>query len=51
MPQSKLFVSSCTRRQLARRRPTRLLSRSQWLMLMVYVVAGVAAFAIGHGGF
>jgi len=50
MPQSKLFVSSCTRRQLARRRTARLMSRSQLLMLIVYVVAGVVAFAIGHGG-
>ena len=50
MPESRLFMSSLTRRELARRRPGH--SHLWRLVLMgVLVVAIVlAAFLIGHGG-
>ena len=50
MPDSRLFMSSLTRRQLARRRPGRF---HLWrvVLLGVLVVAIIAAaFFIGHGG-
>ena len=50
MPESRLFMSSLTRRQLARRRPGRF---HLWrlVLLGVLVVAIIAAaFFIGHGG-
>jgi len=54
MPQSRLFVSSVTRRDVARRRPGRpRLPRLPLtlLILLVLVIAGVLAFVAGHGGF
>jgi hypothetical protein len=58
MPSSGIFISSLTRRQLARRRPTRravtfalsLPWRLQLLLALLVVLAGMAAFAAGHGG-
>jgi Tfp pilus assembly protein PilN len=48
MPQSRLFMSSVSRRQLARRRQHR--PRVPPLLLAL-VVVGVLAFVAGHGGF
>ena len=50
MPESRLFMSSLTRRQLARRRPGRFyLWRFVLLGVMVVAIAA-AVFFIGHGG-
>jgi hypothetical protein len=49
MPGPNLFISSCSRRQLARRRPVR--SAVGLLPVAVLLVAlALAAFALGHGG-
>jgi hypothetical protein len=45
-----VFISSCTRRQLARRRPTRSVLRLQLLILATFVAAAFGAFIAGHGG-
>jgi hypothetical protein len=50
MPHSRLFVSSCTRRQLARRRPGRTTVPAQVLIVMILILAGLAAFIAGRGG-
>jgi hypothetical protein len=51
MPESRLFMSSLSRRQLAKRRPGRSSLRSSWVArLLVLVVVCAAAFVIGHGG-
>jgi hypothetical protein len=58
MPSSEIFISSLTRRQLARRRATRgalsvalsLPPGLQWLLLILVAIAGVTAFMAGHGG-
>jgi hypothetical protein len=50
MPQSRLFMSSISRRQLARRRNGRVALRLQLLIVLLLVIAGVAAFAAGRGG-
>jgi hypothetical protein len=52
MEGSKLFISSCTRRQLARRRSARRggALRLQLLVLVVAVAVGLAAFVVVHGG-
>jgi len=52
MPDSRLFMSSLSRRQLARRRPGRSAvwsARSAVVLLMVVVIAA-AALVIGRGG-
>jgi hypothetical protein len=50
MPHSRLFVSSCTRRQLARRRPGRTTHPAQLMIVMILILAGLAAFVAGRGG-
>jgi hypothetical protein len=45
-----MFISSCSRRQLARRRPTRMAFRSQLFIAVLVLAAGFAAFVIGRGG-
>jgi hypothetical protein len=45
-----VFISSCSRRQLARRRQTRAAFRSQILIALVVLVALVGGFVAGHGG-
>jgi hypothetical protein len=50
MPHSRLFVSSCTRRQLARRRPGRTTVPAQVLIVMILILAGLAAFVAVRGG-
>jgi hypothetical protein len=49
MPQSRLFVSSVSRRRLARRRSRRLRVPATLLFLLVLVIVGALAFAVGHG--
>jgi hypothetical protein len=52
MPQSKLFMSSISRRELARRRSGRAWGRTQLLallVLLVVVAVGAAAFFAGRG--
>jgi hypothetical protein len=44
-----LFISSCSRRQLARRRPARSPVGLVAVAVLLLVLA-VAAFALGHGG-
>jgi hypothetical protein len=43
-------MSSCSRRQLARRRPGRSSFRVQLLLVALVVVVGLVAFVAGHGG-
>ena len=53
MEGSKVFISSCSRRQLARRRLTRggmLRMQLQLLMVLLIVGLAVAAFIAGRGG-
>jgi hypothetical protein len=51
MTQSRLFVSSVSRRQLARRRQHR--PRLPLLLLVLLMLIGIAvvAFVVAHGGF
>lgn len=53
MTESKLFVSSISRRELARRRPGRAWGRAQLVAMLMLLVAAVAvaAFLAGRGGF
>jgi hypothetical protein len=51
MEQGKsLFISSCTRRELARRRPSRRASRLELMVAMTLLVAVVVAFVAARGG-
>jgi hypothetical protein len=51
MEQGKsLFISSCTRRQLARRRPGRSAGRLELLVGMTMLVAALVALVIVRGG-
>jgi hypothetical protein len=50
MPESKLFMSSLSRRQLARRRPGHSLRWSVLLVGLVVVLICAAAFVAGRGG-
>ncbi len=45
-----IFISSCSRRQLARRRHARNLVRVELLVVLVIVASGVGAFVAGRGG-
>jgi hypothetical protein len=49
MPGPNVFISSCSRRQLARRRPARSLAGLLRVGVPLLVLA-LAAFALGHGG-
>ena len=49
MPQSRLFVSSVSRRQLARRRRPRV--PIPLLVLLALLIVALLAFAASHGGF
>jgi hypothetical protein len=49
MPQSRLFVSSVSRRQLARRRQRRPRLPVPLLAVLALLVAAALAFAVGHG--
>ena len=48
---SDLFISSCSRRQLARRRSSRSALRLQLPLAALFVLAAAAAFVAGRGGF
>jgi hypothetical protein len=50
MPESRLFMSSLSRRQLARRRPSRSPLRPTLLMAVLLIVVCAAAFLLGRGG-
>ena len=51
MEQGKsVFISSCTRRQMARRRPSRTAARLELLVAMTLLIAAVLAFAVARGG-
>jgi hypothetical protein len=50
MPDSDIFISSCSRRQLARRRPGRAQMRLQLTLAMVVLLSLLAAFIAGRGG-
>jgi hypothetical protein len=51
MSGSGIFISSCSRRQLARRRPARLSARVQVLVvLLVLAFLASVAFVAGRGG-
>ena len=51
MEESKsLFISSCTRRELARRRPGRSAGRLELVVGLVVLVAALIAFVVVRGG-
>jgi hypothetical protein len=45
-----LFISSCTRRQLARRRPSRTAFPMQLVLAALVLAAALGAFVAVHGG-
>ena len=52
MEGKSIFISSCSRRQLARRRsqPRGVAVRPQLMIVLVVLVTGLGAFLAGHGG-
>jgi hypothetical protein len=52
MDGTKLFISSCSRRQLQRRRLARagVALRLQLTLALVAITLGFSAFVLGHGG-
>lgn len=48
-PQSKLFMSSISRRELARRRPGRSWVRPQLVLLVLVIAIAAAAYLLGRG--
>lgn len=50
MTDSRLFMSSCSRRELARRRPGRTVPWRALLLGLLVVLVGAAAFVMGRGG-
>jgi hypothetical protein len=50
MENRNLFISSCSRRQLARRRPSKSAWRLQLAVAMVLLFAAVLAFAVSRLG-
>jgi hypothetical protein len=52
MEQGKsVFISSCTRREMARRRPSRTAARLELFVGMTLLLAAVVAFVVVRGGF
>jgi hypothetical protein len=52
MAEKSVFISSCSRRQLARRRPDRAARRYQLqLIVLLIVVLAAGVFLIGRGTF
>lgn len=52
MADPEIFISSCSRRELARRRPTRAAApRVQLLIAVLLLLTVFAALVVGHGGF
>jgi hypothetical protein len=50
MESRSVFISSCSRRQLARRSPHRSSLRLQLLMVLALVCAALVAFIVARGG-
>jgi hypothetical protein len=52
MEGSKVFISSCSRREFARRRPSRTggALRLQIMVMLIVLLAGFGAFVAGRGG-
>jgi hypothetical protein len=50
MYDSAPFISSCTRRQLARRRPSRSFPQAQFTLMLILVLFAVAGFFALRGG-
>jgi hypothetical protein len=50
MTESRLFLSSCSRRELARRRPGRNVPWAALIMGLLVVLVCAAAFLLGRGG-
>ncbi len=50
MSEKSVFISSCTRRQLARRRPTRGSWRYGMPPTLLAIVMGLAAYIAARGG-
>jgi hypothetical protein len=50
MDMSDIFISSCSRRQLARRRPPRSVLRVQLLMSLAVIVTALAVLVAVNGG-
>jgi hypothetical protein len=46
MEERNLFISSCSRRQLARRRPTKTAGRLQLAIALLLLAAAVLAFTV-----
>ena len=51
MDDRSLFISSCSRRELARRRPGRAVTRTQLLLALVVLIVVAAAVFAALGGF
>jgi hypothetical protein len=49
VPQSRLFMSSISRRELARRRPGRGWARLALLILLLVIAIAAAAYLFGRG--
>jgi hypothetical protein len=49
VPQSRLFMSSISRRELARRRPGRTWGRVQLVLLLLVIAVAAAAYLLGRG--
>jgi hypothetical protein len=47
---SDIFISSCSRRQLARRRHPRGVARVELLLALLVVASGAGAFVAARGG-
>ncbi len=50
MQDRSVFISSCSRRQLARRRPTRGLIRMQFVLAAVLLASALGAVLAARGG-
>jgi hypothetical protein len=50
MEERTVFISSCSRRELARRSPGRTLAPMQLLLLAVLIGIVLAGFIAAHGG-
>jgi hypothetical protein len=48
-PQSRLFMSSMSRRELARRRPGRFWARPRLLLLVLVIAVALGAYLLGRG--
>ncbi len=51
MEDRSLFISSCSRRDLARRKPGRMVSRSPLLLTLIVIALAAAAVFAARGGF